>query len=138
ARHLATPHVISVAAPQLPPSVASSISLPIAEDLKPRQPISLLFSSEGLMVDRLRLFTSSLVSVMVEVDRILRPQGTFIVNNGMEKIGEIEKMMESLKWNVRMTHSRYGEGVISVQKSWWRPTEVETITSAIASERELV
>ncbi|CAF2100179.1 unnamed protein product [Brassica napus] len=79
-----------------------------------------------------------LVSVMVEVDRILRPQGTFIVNNGMEKIGEIEKMMESLKWNVRMTHSRYGEGVISVQKSWWRPTEVETITSAIASERELV
>ncbi|CAN7106390.1 unnamed protein product, partial [Brassica rapa subsp. narinosa] len=138
ARHLATPHVISVAAPRLPPSVASSISLPIAEDLKPRQPISLLFSSEGLMVDRLRLFTSSLVSVMVEVDRILRPQGTFIVNDGMEKIGEIEKMMESLKWNVRMTHSRYGEGVISVQKSWWRPTEVETITSAIASERELV
>ncbi|KAH0851972.1 hypothetical protein HID58_094329, partial [Brassica napus] len=47
ARHLATPHVISVAAPRLPPSVA------------PRQPISLLFSSEGLMVDRLRLFTSS-------------------------------------------------------------------------------
>ncbi|CAN7110393.1 unnamed protein product, partial [Brassica rapa subsp. narinosa] len=97
-------------------------------------------SSEGLMVDRLRLFTSScsLVSVMVEVDRILRPQETFIVNDGMEKIGEIEKMMESLKWNVRMTHSRYGEGVISVQKSWWRPTEVETITSAISSERELV
>nr|VDC92633.1 unnamed protein product [Brassica rapa] len=28
--------------------------------------------------------------------------------------------------------------VISVQKSWWRPTEVETITSAISSERELV
>ncbi|KAH0911451.1 hypothetical protein HID58_034772, partial [Brassica napus] len=208
------------------------------QDLKPRQPISLLFSSEGLMVDRLRLFTSSnhsfqpetsgysvhvamftrsclaeddtlitqlfvkrnvlleacmhkvteesekrgavwsekwpehiwksaqedftadmivekllfqsyfkgegidwwcsLVSVIVEVDRILRPQGTFIVNDGMEKIGEIEKMMESLKWNVRMTHSRYGEGVISVQKSWWRPTEVETITSAIESERELV
>ncbi|CAF2100107.1 unnamed protein product, partial [Brassica napus] len=140
ARHLATPHVISVAAPRLPPSVASSISLPIAEDLKPRQPISLLFSSEGLMVDPtiISLVSISLVSVMVEVDRILRPQGTFIVNDGMEKIGEIEKMMESLKWNVRMTHSRYGEGVISVQKSWWRPTEVETITSAIASERELV
>ena len=85
-----------------------------------------------------KTFRCSLVSVIVEVDRILRPQGTFIVNDGMEKIGEIEKMMESLKWNVRMTHSRYGEGVISVQKSWWRPTEVETITSAISSERELV
>ncbi|CAN7090772.1 unnamed protein product, partial [Brassica rapa subsp. narinosa] len=96
----------------------------------------LLFQSyfKGVGID----WWCSLVSVMVEVDRILRPQETFIVNDGMEKIGEIEKMMESLKWNVRMTHSRYGEGVISVQKSWWRPTEVETITSAISSERELV
>ncbi|WZZ72258.1 hypothetical protein YC2023_083628 [Brassica napus] len=76
----------------------------------------------------------SLVSVMAEVDRILRPQGTFIVSDDMEKIGEIEKMMKSLKLNVIMTHSRYGEGVISVQKSWWRPTAVETITSAIATK----
>ncbi|KAH0871643.1 hypothetical protein HID58_078665 [Brassica napus] len=80
----------------------------------------------------------NLVSVIAEVDRILRPQGTFIVRDDTEKIGEIEKMVESLKWDVRMTHSKYGEGVISVQKSWWRPTEVETITSAIASERKLV
>ncbi|CAN6915933.1 unnamed protein product [Brassica oleracea] len=80
----------------------------------------------------------SLVSVIAEVDRILRPQGTFIVRDDTEKIGEIEKMVESLKRDVRMTHSKYGEGVISVQKSWWRPTEVETITSAIASERKLV
>ncbi|CAN6854314.1 unnamed protein product [Brassica oleracea] len=78
------------------------------------------------------------IGVMAEVDRILRPQETFIVSDDMEKIGEIEKMVESLKWNVRITRSRYGGGVISVQKSWWRPTEVETITSAIASERELV
>ncbi|CAG7895831.1 unnamed protein product [Brassica rapa] len=68
----------------------------------------LLFQSyfKGVGID----WWCSLVSVMVEVDRILRPQETFIVNDGMEKIGEIEKMMESLKWNVRMTHSRYGEG----------------------------
>ena len=86
-----------------------------------------------------KTFRCSLVSVMAEVDRILRPQGTFIVSDDMEKIGEIEKMVESLKWNVIMTQSRYEKGVISVQKSWWwSPTEVETITSAIASERELV
>ncbi|WZZ34971.1 hypothetical protein YC2023_018372 [Brassica napus] len=42
-------------------------------------------------------------------------------------------MVESLKLNVIMTHSRYEKGVISVQKSWWSPTEVETITSAIAN-----
>ncbi|KAJ0236944.1 methyltransferase PMT24 [Hirschfeldia incana] len=73
----------------------------------------------------------SLVSAMAEVDRILRPQGTFIVRDDMETIGEIEKMVKSMKWNVRMTHSKDGEGVLSVQKSLWRPTEVETITSAI-------
>ncbi|KAL0695689.1 hypothetical protein Bca4012_062869 [Brassica carinata] len=71
---------------------------------------------------------------MAEVERILRPQGTFIVRNDMETIGEIEKMVKSLKWNVRMAHSKDGEGVISVQKSLWRPTEIETITSAIASQ----
>ncbi|KAH0866203.1 hypothetical protein HID58_083414 [Brassica napus] len=35
----------------------------------------------------------SLVSVMAEVNRILRPQGTFIVSDDMEKIGEIQKMI---------------------------------------------
>ncbi|KAH0915939.1 hypothetical protein HID58_030385 [Brassica napus] len=74
----------------------------------------------------------SLVSVMAEVDRILRPQGTFIVRDDNETVGEIEKMVKSMKWNVTMTHSKGGEGLLSVQKSWWRPTEVETITSAIA------
>ena len=69
---------------------------------------------------------------MAEVDRILRPQGTFIVRDDMETIGEIEKMVKSMKWNVRMTHSKDGEGVLSVQKSLWRPTEVETVTWAIA------
>ncbi|VYS47503.1 unnamed protein product [Arabidopsis thaliana] len=74
----------------------------------------------------------NLVGVMAEVDRILRPQGTFIVRDDMETIGEIEKMVKSMKWNVRMTHSKDGEGLLSVQKSWWRPTEAETIQSAIA------
>ncbi|KAJ4879939.1 putative methyltransferase PMT24 [Raphanus sativus] len=74
----------------------------------------------------------SLVSVMAEVDRILRPQGTFIVRDDSKTIGEIEKMVKSMKWDVTVTHSKDGEGLLSVQKSWWRPTEVKTITSAIA------
>ncbi|CAN8313598.1 unnamed protein product [Cochlearia groenlandica] len=73
----------------------------------------------------------SLVSVMAEVDRILRPQGTFIVRDDAETIGEMEKMVKSMKWNVRMTQSKDGQGFLSVQKSMWRPTETETITSAI-------
>jgi len=51
---------------------------------------------------------------MAEVDRIRRPQGTFIVRDDMETIGEIEKMVKSMKWNVRMTYSKDGEGLLSV------------------------
>ena len=85
-----------------------------------------------MIVYKQHSFRCSLVSAMAEVDRILRPQGTFIVRDDMETIGEIEKMVKSMKWNVRMTHSKDGEGVLSVQKSLWRPTEVETVTWAIA------
>ncbi|KAL9280856.1 putative methyltransferase PMT24 [Arabidopsis thaliana] len=60
------------------------------------------------------LFKCNLVGVMAEVDRIRRPQGTFIVRDDMETIGEIEKMVKSMKWNVRMTYSKDGEGLLSV------------------------
>ncbi|CAH8353800.1 unnamed protein product [Eruca vesicaria subsp. sativa] len=38
----------------------------------------------------------SLVSVMADVDRMLRAQGTFIVRDDIETKGEIDNMMESL------------------------------------------
>ncbi|KAF3504942.1 hypothetical protein F2Q69_00039985 [Brassica cretica] len=37
---------------------------------------------------------------MAEMDRILRPQGTFTVRDDNETIGEIEKMVKSLKWDI--------------------------------------
>ncbi|CAE6028791.1 unnamed protein product [Arabidopsis arenosa] len=74
----------------------------------------------------------NLVSVMAEIDRILRPQGTFIIRDDMETLGEVEKMVKSMKWNVKMTQSKDNEGLLSIQKSWWRPAETETIKSAIA------
>lgn len=72
------------------------------------------------------------MSVMAEIDRVLRPQGTFIIRDDMETIGEVEKMVKSMKWNVKITQSKDNEGLLSIQKSWWRPTETETIKSAIA------
>ncbi|CAL9235496.1 unnamed protein product [Arabidopsis halleri] len=74
----------------------------------------------------------NLVSVMAEIDRILRPQGTFIIRDDMETLGEVEKMVKSMKWKVKMTQSKDNEGLLSIQKSWWRPAETETIKSAIA------
>lgn len=41
-------------------------------------------------------------------------------------------MVKAMKWEVRMTYSKEKEGLLSVQKSIWRPKEVETLTYAIA------
>ncbi|CAN8316141.1 unnamed protein product [Cochlearia groenlandica] len=73
-----------------------------------------------------------LESVMAEVDRILRPEGTFIIKDDLETIEEVKKMAKSMKWKVKSSQSSDNVGVLSIQKSWWRPTETETIKSAIA------
>ncbi|XP_071703478.1 probable methyltransferase PMT25 [Rutidosis leptorrhynchoides] len=78
------------------------------------------------------LFTSlrkrcKLTSVMAEVDRILRPEGKLIVRDNVETIAEIENMAKSLHWNVRMSYNKENEGLLCVEKTLWRPTEVETL-----------
>lgn len=70
--------------------------------------------------------------VLAEVDRILRPEGVLIVRDDMKVISEIESMAKSLQWEVRFTHSEDNMGLLCVQKTFWRPVDVETITSAIA------
>ncbi|XVF14833.1 hypothetical protein REPUB_Repub09cG0095500 [Reevesia pubescens] len=74
----------------------------------------------------------NLVAVVAEVDRILRPEGKLIVRDNFETISELENMLKSMQWEVRMTYSKDKEGLLFVQKSMWRPKEVETITYAIA------
>ncbi|KAK9010589.1 hypothetical protein V6N11_043470 [Hibiscus sabdariffa] len=72
------------------------------------------------------------VAVVAEVDRILRPEGKLIVRDNVEIINELENMLKSMQWEVRMTYSKDKEGLLCVQKSMWRPKEVETIKYAIA------
>lgn len=72
------------------------------------------------------------MAVMAEVDRILRPEGKLIVRDNAETINELETIVKSLKWDVRLIFSKDNEGLLCVQKTFWRPTESETLTSAIA------
>lgn len=72
------------------------------------------------------------MAVVVEVDRILRPEGKLIVRDNVETISELENIVRSMHWEVRMTYSKDKEGLLYVEKSIWRPKEVETITYAIA------
>ncbi|KAK8607050.1 hypothetical protein V6N13_052800 [Hibiscus sabdariffa] len=74
----------------------------------------------------------NLVAVVAEVDRILRPEGKLIVRDNVEIINELENMLKSMQWEVRMTYSKDKEGLLCVQKSMWRPKEVEAIKYAIA------
>ncbi|CAI0395796.1 unnamed protein product [Linum tenue] len=73
----------------------------------------------------------SLVGLVAEVDRILRPGGKLIVRDNVETITEVESLAKSMNWDIRMIYSKEGEGLLCVQKTMWRPKEAELITSAI-------
>lgn len=68
-----------------------------------------------------------LVSVIAEVDRMLRPEGKLVVRDNVETIAEIENLAMSLHWNIHTSYKKEKEGLLCVEKSLWRPTEVETL-----------
>lgn len=73
----------------------------------------------------------NLAAIVAEVDRILRPEGNLIVRDTVEIIDELESMVKSMQWEVRLTYSKDKEGLLCVQKSKWRPKETETLKYAI-------
>ncbi|XP_076907940.1 putative methyltransferase PMT26 [Bidens hawaiensis] len=74
----------------------------------------------------------NMTALVVEVDRILRPEGKLIIRDTVDTVNEVENMVRSMNWEVRLTYSKDKEGLLCVQKSMWRPTELETIPYAIA------
>ncbi|KAF7816778.1 putative methyltransferase PMT24 [Senna tora] len=74
----------------------------------------------------------NIVAVIAEVDRIMRPQGYLIVRDSVDSTEEIERIAKSLHWDMRFTYSNGGEGLLCIQKTFWRPSQTETIVSAIA------
>ncbi|EPS59022.1 hypothetical protein M569_15788, partial [Genlisea aurea] len=59
--------------------------------------------------------------VMAEVDRIVRPGGKLIVRDESKTIGELEAILKSLHWEVFLNFAKNKEGILSAQKSDWRP-----------------
>lgn len=70
-------------------------------------------------------------ALVVEVDRILRPEGKIIIRDNVEIINELETMFRSMHWEIRMTYSKDKEGLLCAQKTFWRPNEVETLAYAL-------
>ncbi|KAL9257752.1 putative methyltransferase PMT26 [Drosera capensis] len=74
----------------------------------------------------------SFMGLVAETDRILRPEGKLIVRDKVEIITELESLLRSMKWEIRMTYSKDTEGLLCAQKTMWRPTETENLTYANA------
>ncbi|KAJ9561957.1 hypothetical protein OSB04_007117 [Centaurea solstitialis] len=60
--------------------------------------------------------------VMAEIDRILRPGGNLIAWDESSMIREIDELLKSMHWEVNSTLTNNQEGIISAQKSTWRPS----------------
>lgn len=70
-------------------------------------------------------YRCELLPVIVEVDRIVRPEGGLIVRDNNETVSEVEAIVKSLHWEVRMSYSQDKEALLFVQKTAWRPSEVD-------------
>ncbi|TVU01118.1 hypothetical protein EJB05_53442, partial [Eragrostis curvula] len=66
-----------------------------------------------------------ILPVVVEVDRIVRPGGSIILRDEAGAVGQVEKLLKSLHWDVRLTFSKNDEGVLYAEKSNWRPDLLE-------------
>ncbi|RDX60704.1 putative methyltransferase PMT27, partial [Mucuna pruriens] len=60
----------------------------------------------------------SLIPVIAEVDRILRPGGKLVVRDEANATGEVENLLKSLHWEITSTNQ---EGLLCAKKGTWRP-----------------
>ncbi|KAL6207427.1 hypothetical protein ACLB2K_018385 [Fragaria x ananassa] len=60
-------------------------------------------------------------SIVVEMDRILRPGGWAIIRDKVEILDPLEGILKSLHWDIRMTYAQQKEGILCAQKTTWRP-----------------
>ncbi|GAA0142738.1 methyltransferase [Lithospermum erythrorhizon] len=64
--------------------------------------------------------------LIVEIDRVLRPGGKLIVRDESGIIEEVERFLRSLHWEIHMTFSKNQEGMLSAEKTEWRPNSYES------------
>ncbi|XP_024525803.1 probable methyltransferase PMT23 [Selaginella moellendorffii] len=62
------------------------------------------------------------VNTVVEMDRILRPGGWGIFRDTTTILGEIEPLLKSLHWEIRVSYTQEQEQLIAAQKTSWRPS----------------
>ncbi|KAJ8762394.1 hypothetical protein K2173_007554 [Erythroxylum novogranatense] len=61
------------------------------------------------------------VSIIVEMDRVLRPGGWAIMRDKVAILDPLEGILKSLHWDIRLTYYQDKEGLLCAQKTLWRP-----------------
>ena len=64
---------------------------------------------------------------LLEMDRILRPQGWIILREKSDILRQIRAIFDSLHWEVRLTYIEGEEEIVALQKTFWRPKSNENI-----------
>lgn len=65
------------------------------------------------------------VNTLLEMDRILRPQGWVIFREKSSMLNQILPIIESLHWNIGLTFVEGEEKLLVAQKTFWRPESLE-------------
>lgn len=73
------------------------------------------------LFSRLKNRCRQAVSIVVEMDRILRPGGWAIIRDKAQILKSLEKIFKSLQWEIRVTFVQEKEGILCIQKTMWRP-----------------
>ena len=64
--------------------------------------------------------------MIAEIDRIVRPGGMLIVRDESAVMAEVENVLKSMHWEIRMSYSKNREGILCAEKSDWRPEKIST------------
>ncbi|KAL3521249.1 hypothetical protein ACH5RR_019398 [Cinchona calisaya] len=65
----------------------------------------------------------NILDVVVEIDRVLRPGGTLLVQDTMEMFNELTPILNSLHWSTALYQDQFLVG----KKGFWRPNSNRTI-----------
>jgi hypothetical protein len=68
-------------------------------------------------------YRCGIVNVVMEMDRILRPDGWAIFRDRVQVLREVEDIVKSLHWDVVLAYTQGDEELLVAQKRFWRPSE---------------
>ena len=61
--------------------------------------------------------------ILLEMDRILRPEGTVVLRDNVEMLTKVEKIAKGIKWNTQIVDHEKGpynpEKILVAVKTYW-------------------